>query len=70
MLEANQLEATNLVEDILLPDASNDEIYNRLAIPRVCRWVLTRDSIAFEQHKNDGLPVFEAGELYALGLAS
>ena len=70
MSHAKNLEATQLVEDILLPEAANDEIWNPDEIPSVEQWVLTDDLRAFESHRLSGLPALEAGELFALGLPS
>ena len=62
------LDATILVQDLLLPEAANDEIANPDALPQVERWVLTNDRDEVERYTKDGAPAIEAGELYAIGL--
>jgi hypothetical protein len=63
----NALNATNLVSDLILPEASNDEVFNYQQLPVVVQWFLTGCAELFERHKASGLPALYAGELYALG---
>jgi hypothetical protein len=64
----NAMEATNLVEDILLPEAANNEIHNKNNIYLVQKWVITNDQSLVEQNIKQELPALAVGELYALGL--
>lgn len=61
------MEATNLINDVVLPEMGKEEVENYQQLSEAQRWFLTEDNRKFADHVDMGKPAVPVGELYALG---